>query len=332
MVTIKDVASKAGVSVATVSRVINNNPNVRRETSMKIKEIMKELNYTPNSVARTLSNKKSNMIALLIPDINNPFFYELSSSIEQNAYENGYSLLLFHTTRKEDDSVSKFLKVLYSSYIDGIIIATKLDKESEKMIRKEQIPVVAIDRAVTAKNIPSIGVQNYNGAKLAVSHLIDIGRRNIGFISGPRQWSTTNSRYKAYKDEMKKRKLPERVVYGDLTINSGAIATSKLISTYPCIDGIFAANDLMAIGALKTLLKRNKKIPEDVAIVGFDGISLCKVTEPELTTVAQPIKELGVLAIRKLVEIIENQISTVKMKHDIEMKLVIRSSSMRKGD
>ncbi|MFE8699856.1 LacI family DNA-binding transcriptional regulator [Cytobacillus sp. FJAT-54145] len=331
MPTIKDVAQKAGVSVATISRVLNNNPHVREETRIKILEVMRELNYTPNSIARTLSNQKSNTIALLIPDINNPFFYELSSYIEQSAYEKGYSVLLYHTHGKKKDSIKQFLKTLYSSYIDGIIIASNLDKESEKLIIRKKLPVIAIDRAVTAKNIPTIGVQNYNGAKLALDHLINMGRKSIGFISGPRQWSTTNGRYRAYKDVMGKLNMEVNVVYGDLSVNGGMEAIYELTKNNYNIDAIFAANDLMAIGAIKALIKQKIKIPEEIAVVGFDGISLSRITEPELTTIAQPIDRIGYLAIKRLVDFIERGVEIPIIQEDLPMELIIRNSTRIEG-
>jgi LacI family transcriptional regulator len=333
MATIRDVAKLSGVSVATVSRFINKSGYVNTETEEKIKESIKKLNYTPNSLARALASKKTDTIALIIPDITNPFFPELARAVEDTAKSLGYTLILGNSD-SEGANELKYIEILKNRYVDGIIFASHQLRPSEvHELLQMSIPILTLDRAVDSglENLPSISVNNYMGAVMGVEHLISIGCKNIAHISGPYHLRTSLERLRGYTDSLKNSMLfnASFVVQGDFTVESGLQATRQLMAENPEIDGIFAANDLMAIGALKALIRLGKKVPDDVALLGFDGIQMTQVMEPEISTVAQPIYEMGALAVRQLVSLIDKR-EIGKQVEELQGQLIQRASSLRR--
>jgi len=329
MATIKDVAKLAGVSVATVSRVINKNGYVNINTEQKVRKSMELLNYQPNTVARALTSKKTNTLALIVPDITNPFFPELAKYVEETALRYGYSVIL---TSLDLNKGKNYLDMLSNRYIDGIICTTNQIPESDiDYIQKLGIPFVALDRAVDSKAIASISVNNYQGGTMAVEHLLSIGCKKIAHISGPFHVKTSLERYRGFVDTLEKNHMfhPSLVIEGDFTINSGIEITYKLLQKSPDIDGIFTSNDLIAVGALKALIRLGKKVPDDIAIIGFDGITLGTSVEPEISTIAQPISKIGSLSVERLIELINNQQSTISSSLQLEVELVQRASTTK---
>ncbi|PLR73636.1 LacI family DNA-binding transcriptional regulator [Bacillus sp. UMB0728] len=330
--TIRDVARKAGVSVATVSRYINSNGYISGRTGEKIQEVMLELDYRPNEIARGLARKKTDTIALIIPEITNPFFPELVVSIERKTKEKGYSLILIHADEESlQDSV--FWRNLESRYIDGLILASF--QFSQKILNELdalQVPFVRIDRAADHDSPNSIGMDNRKGARLAVSHLIESGCKKIAHISGPHTFPPSIERLRGY-EEILAEQLPSEsaiVMEGDFTLESGKSVTEALMKQHSDIDGLFLANDMMAIGALKTLKQLGKKVPEDIAVIGFDGIKLGEMVEPELSTIEQPIFSIGTVAAARLVGMIENN-GEYESQTVLDVRLVIRESTKRNG-
>lgn len=327
--TIRDVAREAGVSVATVSRYINNNGYVSENTINKIKQVMEELNYHPNEIARGLARKRTNTIALVIPDITNPFFPELVVSIEKIAKEKGYRLILINS---DEDSIlsSAFWRSLESRYTDGLILASFQFNDSVlKELNAKNIPFVRIDRAADKNSSDSIGIDNYKGARLAVSHLFEIGCRNIAHICGPLNFQPSLERIRGYKDELAEKGVtyPPIVLEGDFSLESGKSLTGKLISEHPDVDGIFLANDMMAIGSLKILKQLGKKVPEEIALIGFDGIKLVELVDPEISTIEQPIYDIGVVATSRLINMIEN-VQVIDGDYHLDVRLVKRESTL----
>ncbi|WP_082687095.1 LacI family DNA-binding transcriptional regulator [Bacillus sp. FJAT-27445] len=327
--TIRDVAREAGVSVATVSRYINKNGYVSESTLKKVKQVMEELNYHPNEIARGLARKRTNTIALVIPDITNPFFPELVVSIEKVAKEKGYRLILINS---DEESIlsSIFWRSLESRYTDGLILASFQFNDSVlKELNGMNIPYVRIDRAADISSADSIGIDNYKGARLAVSHLIEIGCKNIAHISGPPTFQPSLERLKGYKDELAEKGVNyvPVILEGDFSLESGKALTEKLLSEHPDIDGIFLANDMMAIGSLKILKQLGKNVPEEIAIIGFDGIKLAEMVDPEISTIEQPIYDIGVLATSRLINMIENN-HTLDGDFQLDVCLVKRESTL----
>ncbi|GAA0373169.1 LacI family DNA-binding transcriptional regulator [Bacillus horti] len=328
-VTIRDVAREAGVSVATVSRYLNNTSYISTETEKKLKEVMHRLDYKPNEIARGLAKQKTNTIALIIPDITNPFFPDLVIAIEQVAKEKGYNIILVNTQEEELQSNS-FWRGFQNRYVDGFILASfQFDQQALKDLEALQIPFVRIDRAAFTESSNSIGIDNYKGAIMAVEHLKEIGCRKIAHISGPQSLLPSIERMRGFEDHLRAVYSGlEPIIYeGDFTLESGRTLTDQLIGEHKDVDGIFFANDLMAVGAIKALKALRIKVPDDVAIIGFDGIKLTEMIEPEISTIVQPIYDIGVTATTKLIHLIENKVDET-LNHELEVQLVKRESTL----
>lgn len=311
MPTIKDVAKKAGVTVTTVSRVLNNRGYISEVTRKKVYEAMKELNYQPNELARSLYRKKSYLIGLLIPNVAHPFFAELTGYIEYYAYQEGYKILLCNSG--QDSSKEKeYIDMLKRHQVDGIIIGSHT-LEAEQYLNVK-LPIVAIDRYYS--NIPYVASDNYKGGILATKLLIQKGCKKIAHISGPLILNTpANNRYKAFKDVATQEGVEHYVV--ETKLNSFEIEEFKkivrdLFKEHPDIDGIFASGDLIAASVISVAKELNKKIPQDLKIVGYDDINVANLVVPSLTTVRQPIKEIA----RKAIELLLRQIDGEKVEKE----------------
>lgn len=324
MISIKDVAKHAGVSVATVSRVLNAKGYVSEDTRKKVEQSIRVLNYKPNEVARSLFNKQSKTIGLIVPDITNPYFPELARAVEDTASKLGYTVILCNS----DGKIKKeqhYLDVLMQKYVDGIIVSS--NTLNHEQIKSLNIPVVSLDREIS-KDIPTIVVENNKGARLATQYLRDKGCNRIAHIRGPLSIVNANERCEGYKAIVSNEPWfsENYIVNGNFDMDSAIAKTIELLQQHPEIDGIFAANDTMAIGAIKAVHKIGKKTPEDIAIIGFDGISLSKATTPELTTIVQPIYEMGEKAAEMLIQFIEGKpVEHPFLRLDIE--LIERESS-----
>lgn len=301
----KEVAAAANVSVATVSRVLNNNGYVNEETRKKVLLAISNLDYVPNEVARSLFKKQSKTIALIVPDIKNPFFPEIARAIEDVLSSQEYTLILCNSDEKVEKEIM-YLDVMKQKYVDGIIIVTST--LTPKHIEKRDIPIVALDRPISV-DIPSVTVNNFEGAIQAVQHLKKIGCKKIAHIRGPRAVSNADERYEGYIEQVANEPwfCPDLVVNGNYNVLETTEATKELLTKFPDIDGIFAGNDYMAVGVLKAAEQLGIQIPEDLSLIGFDGIQLGQLTSPEITTMAQPIYELGATAAELLLEMIEGK-------------------------
>ncbi|MEH7108568.1 LacI family DNA-binding transcriptional regulator [Bacillus sp. JJ1764] len=319
MSTIKDVAVEAKVSVATVSRVLNNSGYVNEDTRKRVLNAISKLNYMPNEIARSLFKKQSKTVALIVPDINNPFFPEVARAIEDVMSSQEYTLILCNSDEQVEKEIM-YLDVMKQKYVDGIIIVT--NTLTPKHIESRDIPLVALDRPIS-KDIPSVYVNNFQGASQAVRYLKDIGCRKIAHIRGPKNIINAQERYQGYLAEVENETwfTPELIVNGDYNIAKTTEATLKLLTNHPDVDGIFAGNDYMAVGVLKTAIKLGIKVPEELSIIGFDGIQLCRLTSPEITTIAQPIYELGHKAAELLLEMIEGKVIN-NLHHQFDVALI----------
>jgi len=327
MATIRDVAKLAGVSVATVSRVLNQNGYVNEETEKRVRKAIEELNYKPNEVARTLFKKTSKTIGLIVPDISNPFFPELVRAIEDvmNIYD--YTVILCNSDEKSEKE-KQYMDVLKQKYVDGMILTTS-QLAVEEVIELD-MPIVVLDR-LSDHTFPSVIADNYNGARLATRHLYDIGCRKIAHIQGPSHVVNAMQRFYGYRDEMKRLGLWEHalVIQGNYQLKQAKEAVVQALQTNQ-VDGIFAGNDAMAVGALKAVQQLGLRVPEDVAIIGYDGIPLTEMTTPELSTISQPIYEMGAIAARLLVKKIEGQ-PIDQFHYILPVKLIERDSTRRRG-
>jgi LacI family transcriptional regulator len=298
MSTIKDVAKLAGVSVATVSRVLNKNGYVHEDTLKKVERAIEMLDYKPSTVARSLYNKKSRLIGLVVPNIVNPFFPEVARAVEDVAYKQGYTVVLCNS----DENLEKekqYIDVLRQNNVDGFIVATNPQNSVNYM--NLSIPVVAIDRMFNER-IPTVYADNYAGSQAATKLLIDKGCKHIAHIRGPRDVSTANERFEGFVDVITQNNLSYMIAESTFDPANSEQVAVELLKEYPHIDGIVAGNDLIAIGIVKAALQKGISIPDDLQIIGFDGISLTEMMYPSITTVAQPIYEMGKVATELLLE------------------------------
>lgn len=324
MATIKDVANEAEVSVATVSRVLNNVGYVNLETRKRVEMAISKLNYKPNAVARSLFKKQSKTIALIVPDIKNPFFPEIARAIEDVMNRKEYTLILCNSDEQVEKE-KKYLEVMRQKYVDGVIIVTNTLKP--RHLEGNGIPIVALDRPI-GDDIPSVSVNNFEGARKAVQYLKGIGCKKIAHIRGPENIINADERLKGYIAEVGNESWfkNDYIVSGNFNVVRTTQVTKKLLLEHPDVDGIFAGNDYMAVGVIKAAVEMGLRVPEDLSVIGYDGIQLCQLTSPEITTIAQPIYKMGYAAAELLLDMIEGR-QVEKMHQQFEVRLIERQST-----
>lgn len=312
-ITITEIAEEAKVSIATVSRVLNNkDKGVSKATRERVLNIIEEKGYHPNAIARGLVTKKTKVIGLLLPSITNPFFPEIERGIEDMATALGYSIILCNTDY-DSEREKKYLKLLIERQVDGIIYALSVAEENYESIetlKKRGIPFVVFDKYVKDEKVPYIYTENEEPTCNMVKYIIDKGHKKIAFISGPLEYITAKDRLNGYKRALKEKDInldPSLIKYEAYTMEGGEVATEALLKEKKEFTAIACANDLIAIGALKTLRKHNIKVPEEVSITGFDNIDITDVTYPRITTVHQPKYEIGQMAVKTLIDLIDKE-------------------------
>lgn len=307
--TAHDVARRAGVSVATVSRVLNDLPHVSPGVRRKVLRAVAALNYQPNRTAQRLRAKRSRVIGLIIPDIQNPFFTSVVRGIEDLAYQRGYSLVLCNSD--EDPAKEQlYINVMRAEAVAGVILASTSEVNPHvSHLIDHNIPVIAIDRRIKNRRIDSVLVANIQGAFEAVSHLIELGHRRIGFVGLPLTRTTGHERHTGYLRALRAHGLrPSRqlVCIGDAKQQGGYNCTQTLLKSQPPMTALFVANNLMTLGALGAIREGELEIPREISIVGFDDMPWAPLLQPPLTAVAQPTYELGRKAAELLLERLEH--------------------------
>ena len=292
-VTIRDVAAKAGVSVATVSRVFNRKGPIREDTMRRVMDVAAELQYVPHAGARSLSTRSTRTIGVVLPDLHGEFFSEVIRGIDLAARENGYHLLLSgsHADREEMRAVVQAVRGL----VDGLIVMSPdLDPSSLLADLPSSVPTVLLNSRVEGRT--SVTIDNSGGARDVVRHLSALGHRRIAFICGPPHNADAEQRRRGYRAGLKNAGIEadrNLDVTGDFTEESGYQAARQLMERNTRATAVFAANDSMAIGALSAFREAGVRVPEDMALVGFDDIPIARFLAPPLTTVKVPIAELG---------------------------------------
>lgn len=300
-VSIRDVATLAGVSPATVSRVLNGNESVAPEHRAEVFTAVKKLRYRPNRLARNLRRQGADMIGVVVTDIENPHFAEMVRAAEDEAYRRGYRVLLCNTDESPEKQAS-YLEVLAGERVRGVILAPSDPAGREiGQLLDLGIPVVAFDRSVGDPRADAVLGENVRAARLATEHLLGLGRRQIGLIGGPATTETGRERRAGYEATMRAHGLEPRVADGAFRITTAATATATLLDGGP-LDALVIANNVMAIGALEMLRARGLRVPGDIAIVAFDDPFWADVVQPALTTLAQPIRLMVESAIQLLLE------------------------------
>ncbi|PRY48331.1 LacI family transcriptional regulator [Arcticibacter pallidicorallinus] len=298
MSSLKNVADMAGVSVATVSRVLNSDDVVKEDTKQKVLAAIKKLNYTPNRVAQRLRSTKTNsrIIGLLIPDIQNPFYVDVIRGIEDYAYAHN-SVVIIGNFSQDEKKEKLYIDILKSESVDGFIVAPSNEKDVYiKALIEDGFPIVCIDRGMKDVDVDLVKVDNQQGVFNAVQHLIGLGHTRIGHVTGKPFLPTTHERMAGYEEAMKMYDLeidPEIIVSSNSDYDSGAEKTAHLLELENPPTAIFTANNLITLGALDTINRRGLRIPEDIAIVGFDDVYWANSLNPPLTAVRQPGFEIG---------------------------------------
>ncbi|SNS54046.1 transcriptional regulator, LacI family [Anaerovirgula multivorans] len=335
--TIKDIAREANVSIATVSRVINNkNEGMSLETREKILNIMKKHNYVPSSLARSMITKKTNIIGLILPDINNPFFPGIVRGAEDAANSYGYNIILCNT----DDNPEKektYIEILKEKCVDGMIYTSTLNPidENLQLFKRHKIPTVFVDRIVESDDIPFIFTDGKKGMFKIVEYLIQNGHKEIAYIAGEKKSQFNHSRLEGYKSALSKYNIPlnqNLIFMGDYKLSGGKRCMESLLDLKEKFSAVACENDLMAIGALEMLNDRKIKVPREISITGYDNIFLTNVTSPKITTIAQPIYEMGYKAMELLIKIVNKDNDPVDNKIILEPELVIKDSVWKRGD
>ena len=324
-VTIQDVAKTAGVSVSTVSRVLNGKLDVASETQDRIRSVIDDLGYTTNLAARSMRSLKKNLVGLIMPDIAYPFAIEVMKGVNRAIAESEFDLLVYTTgdVRKSGRAFheQKYVSLLTNSISDGVIIVAPVAGEFNI-----DAPIVSIDPVVSNPNYPAVHATNYQGARDAMQYLLGLGHKRIGFISGRAELESSNRRLKGYRDALEQAGLhvdEELIASGDYTTATGISGARQLLALQKPPSAIFASNDQMAMGVYHVAQEKGIRIPDDLSVVGFDNITESKYMG--LTTVDQFISEMGYVATQMLIKLI-NGVSLDNQTHQMQTRLVIRHS------
>ena len=309
--TIRDVAAAAGVSYQTVSRVINNRPDVAEETRRRVWQVIEELGYQPSAIARGLVSKRTYTLGLITADFSDYFFTQVIVGAEAEARKQGYFFMLCSTERNPDDE-PEYLRLLTEREVDGVLFARPSTEEDSRHIVsliQQGVPLVTTAYWLSGEKLTVVDVDNINGGLQATECLIELGHRKIGMITGPAGWRSVNDRAEGYKLALSRADIPfdaSLVEYADWSYQGGYEAMHRLLAKAPQITALFAQNDQMAIGAMRALREAGRRVPDDVALVGYDDIPAAAYCHPSLTTIRQPMQQVGEVATRLLIELIND--------------------------
>ena len=301
--TIIDVAERAGVSISTVSRVVRGRGEVSETTRRRVQEVIDEIGYRPSSIARALVSGESKVVALLVSDLSNPFYPQLAKAIEQEASAAGYSVVICNT---DDDDISarRYVERLLQQGLDGIIYASGCGNEEELLsLIGEPRRMVFANRRPSVESCSYVVSDNAAGSRALTRHLLEMGHRRIGFVGGPAFATNARERLEGFHDAL--REYPDAtalVAAGAFSKDTGLQAVGGWLDEGFPITAVIGVNDTVALGALEAVLDRGLRVPEDVAVAGFDNVDLASSALLRLTTVAQDIQEMGRLAVRMLLD------------------------------
>ncbi|MCU7762606.1 LacI family DNA-binding transcriptional regulator [Priestia megaterium] len=333
MTTIKDIARVAGVSVTTVSRALNGYSDVNEKTRQKIADVARELNYSPNTLARGLVMQKSKTIGLLVSGISREsvkdnFTFEVLCGVNERASTLGYDLILFNTNTMMQREKT-YTQLCRERRVDGAIIqGIKKEDPYLKEVVESDIPCVLVDIPVHSNSVGYVTTDNALGAKKAVEHLASLGHKHIGMINGHEDAFVSQERLNGYREALKECGLSFRsewVVSGNFEEKKAVKAVRELINRHKEVTAIFCASDLMALGALKACKELGLHVPKEMSIVGYDNIVLASYSSPNLTTVGQEVYQIGYEAADLLIEMLEGK--ETNMKRYLDTKLIIREST-----
>ena len=337
--TIKEVASVAGVSTQTVSRVINERPDVAPDTRKRVQEVIEELSYRPSALARSLISHRSHTLGVVTAGLRHIGPSRTLSGITAAAEEAGYSVLLKELPNYDTENIDPIFQAYLSRHVDGIIWAVPEVGENRAWVNNPpvdiEIPLVYLTME-TRSSLSIVSVDNYLGGRMAMSHLLEQGYQRIGHISGPLDWWESRRRLDAWKDTLVEGGMEacdEHFVEGNWSSASGVLAIEKLYSQYPDLDAVFVANDQMALGVIQFFSERGVRIPQDVGIVGFDNIAESAFFSPALTTIEQDQNSMARIAVAEIIKIIESGWQGLEPVFPesviLPPTLIVRKSSLR---
>lgn len=324
LVHISDVAKLAGVSSATVSRVINGTAKVSEEKAQRVRQAIAETGFKPNEIARSLYKKSSRIIGYIVPSILNIFLNEIGRAIEDEAFRHGYKVILCNTDYNPEKEIA-YIKMLSSMNADGIII-TANNEHLEEELDNCRLPIVVLDKSAGARYTASVQSDNYEGGRIATEHLIRCGCRKIVLMRGPQQYSSSQQRFLGYVDVCNEYGIQPFFVDSSFDGSATDNGARELFRRFPDVEGILAVSDMVALSLYKLLHEQGRRIPDDVMIVGYDGVELGELLTPALTTVVQPIEAIGRRAVNLIVEQVKN--GKIEQKENIlPVSLKIRETT-----
>ncbi len=332
-VTIKDIARRLNISTSTVSRALNNHPDINKTTKEAVRDLAKELKYEPNTVALNLRNQKTNTIGVLVPEIANHFFSTAISGIQEVAYEAGYHVLIAQSNESSEREKLN-TRALLASRVDGMIAAISMETETFdhfQEIMDKGVPLVLFDRINSDLKTSTVVVDDFEGAFQAVEHLIATGHRRIAHIAGPANLTNSQQRLKGYREALHKHHIPideTLIAHSDFSQENASKVAEKLLQASSLPDAFFCVNDRVAIGAMLAVKAAGLHIPRDIALVGFNNQPVTAIMEPPISSVSQPAYDMGKAAAR----ILFNQVlepSNIYTLENLVLKthLVVRHSS-----
>lgn len=329
-VTLDDVAKLAGVSHQTVSRVVNNKPYVSAATKQRVQKVIAETGYRPSLIARSLATARTATIGLIVPDISNPYFSAIARGVEQVAYANGYSVLLCNTGEDPTREL-EVLQTLDERYVDGVIACGLRQEDTPLQMALTHFKVaVMVNRRFADKAIPSVLVDDVVGAYMATQHLLELGHTAVAFLAGPTTSYSGGRRLQGYQQALTEAGIecqPGWIQYCSPTVIGGESTSHSLLANHPEISALFCYNDLVAIGALRDCAAVGRSVPEDVAIVGFDDITMAALVSPSLTTCHVPREDMGSQAVSMLLNCINDELDSCD-EIVVTPQLVIRASTV----
>jgi LacI family transcriptional regulator len=333
-ITIKDVARESGVNISTVSRALNNGYGVNQRTRELVMAVADRLQYRPNRVARGLVTGRSHTLALVLSDIRNPFFAEVARGAEDAAWAAGYDLVLCNSDLNADKQM-EYVSSLMDKRVDGVLMnsVTVLSREQQVQLSACGVPIVLLNRAASNRSFSTVCSDNEMGGAIAANYLADLGHRKIAHITGPRQHGNLSDRTRGFMRALEsvKRPVDPVVLHGDFNFTGGTELTHKVLDKHSDVTAIFAANDVMAFGAVRAILDRGMRIPDDISLMGFDNIEFSSVMYPPLTTVHQPKYEMGRAAVEILLRLGRERSKQVPEQRVLGVELVERQSCRRRS-
>ncbi len=328
LVHIGDVARLAGVSSATVSRVINGTAKVNEEKRRRVLDAIHETGFKPNEIARSLYKKSSRIIGYIVPSILNIFLNEIGRAIEDEAFRNGFKMILCNSDENPEKEAA-YINMLSSMNADGIIITIN-NEHLEKEIRDCRIPIVVLDKNAGTSYTASVQSDNYTGGRIAAEHLIECGCRHIVMMRGPQQYISSQQRFLGYVDVCNEFGIQPLFVNSQYTFQNGIETSREILRRFPEVDGIMASTDMVALSLYKVLCEQGKRVPDEIMIVGYDGLELSELMTPALTTVVQPTEQIGRLAAKLIIDQVTNQ-PIENRENILPVALKVRETTMKKS-